>query len=86
MEKAMEERLKESIEIHKQLTILGALVDPVNKEKLAKASNGFVHEGTSATLCLKVENAVAKVVFTRRIGRRSGVILEAEAPTSYRGR
>lgn len=78
--KSVKERIRESMEIHKQLEILGAFIADKNRVLIKSMSNEFVHNGTISTATLNLENAKAKVVFTSKPQRKSGVILEASAP------
>lgn len=80
--KSQQERLKEAIEIRKQLEILGALIPERNREILKEQTNAFVLDGVSSTFILIVDQAKAKVVYSCRINGKSGVVLETPAPSS----
>lgn len=70
-------RLNESKSIHEQVQKMGIMMDPVNRDRLRKASNDFVRTGIASVVKLRIdEKSRAVVHFKGLIGLQSGVILE----------
>lgn len=73
--KDVEQRVQECVQIRKQLTAVGAMISPANRERTRDAMNAFVTNGLPTQFALPIEKGNVAAVHLS-IHKKSGIVLQ----------
>ena len=75
--KSLQDRIEECINIKTQLRSLGALMNDMNRGKIARLMNSYVKEATTGQLKVRIDDTTnAIIALHSNVHKRSGITLE----------